>query len=334
MGRPVNYGDIFVIGGIVVAIIGVLKFIAAAFHESKIWGVAVVISNFAQFIPPPFGLLFGLTEILFFFLHFRVALPGCLVQLLGGFLIGIGIVLVPKSDLGLYFASRFGDKTPPEAPLRSPSSTTTSTSDPPSIQIGDKVISGSPQPSPSTPRPYTVASGESKKAAKAAALIDAAKKGDESQVFRLLLDGVDANVTDESGWTPLMHAAANGHSEAAQRLLDKSATPDVKDSNGWTALHLAAYSGSRPIVEAVVAKGVKVNAKTSKSTTALICAAGQGHGVVVKWLIESGAEVDAQDSDGKTAMAYATQKNHTVVMDLLKKSGAKDVPPPAPPPAK
>ena len=71
------------------------------------------------------------------------------------------------------------------------------------------------------------------------ALLDAASEGNVKAVKQHLADGVDVNVKDKVGWTPLHEAVGQGHKEIAELLIAKGADVNAKDEDGDTPLDLA-----------------------------------------------------------------------------------------------
>jgi hypothetical protein len=66
-------------------------------------------------------------------------------------------------------------------------------------------------------------------------LISAAMTNDNDGVVRMLRDGADPNIVDESGRTPLMWAAIHNNEATLRALLRAGADPSVQDMEGHTA---------------------------------------------------------------------------------------------------
>ena len=88
---------------------------------------------------------------------------------------------------------------------------------------------------------------------------DAANEGNIEGVKQHLAAGMDVDVKDESGETPL-HFADN--KEIADLLITSGADVNDADDGGATPLHKAAFQGYTEIAELLIANGADVNAKT------------------------------------------------------------------------
>ena len=117
---------------------------------------------------------------------------------------------------------------------------------------------------------------EDKKQKPNAALIAAAKAGDEEAVRRCLRDGADPNAADGDGQTALIHATMKNQVGCMEALAE--AGPD---------LDKAGVGGVTPLIQTVY----------------------DGHTAAVEWLLGRGADWRLADYDGKTALDLAKMFN-------------------------
>ena len=129
--------------------------------------------------------------------------------------------------------------------------------------------------------------------------------------------GVDLEVKDEKGWTPLMIAAANGNEELTLLLIQCGAQLTARDINGYTPLHWAAFNGMSNAVESLISKGVDVNSQSKFGWTPLMQACTRGHLSVCSILAASGANINLSNSEGSTALSIATSKGLQEIVQLL-----------------
>ena len=120
---------------------------------------------------------------------------------------------------------------------------------------------------------------------------DSAKAGDFEGIKQHIDAGVNVDLKDEIGFTPLHYVASIGQKEIAEYLIEKGADVNAKDKDGATPLHYAAPS--------------------TKSTT------------VVQLLLEKGADVNAKNKDGATPLDKLAQNWMTPTGDILRKHGGK-----------
>lgn len=146
-------------------------------------------------------------------------------------------------------------------------------------------------------------------------------EGNISNILRsLAVRGVDINLPDEQGMTPLHLACRDGLTETVKLLLT---VPNIKvnaiSNNGWTPLHIAAREGFADIVDALLTiPSLNPNAVNSDGWTALHWAAWHGHIEVVTVLLTSiGLEVNQADKLGTTALHWAARNGHPDVITIL-----------------
>ena len=74
------------------------------------------------------------------------------------------------------------------------------------------------------------------------ALHQAAGRGHELIVKKLLGKGAQCDIQNRSGYTPLRHACQEGYQDIVDMLLNNGASPEVPDFNGFYPIHTAAQN--------------------------------------------------------------------------------------------
>jgi len=120
-------------------------------------------------------------------------------------------------------------------------------------------------------------------------LHQATVSGNIERVKELLSKGVDINLKNRQGWTPLHAAVWNQKQDIAKLLIEKGADVNVKDKSSRTALQFAADTGQKEIVELLIAKKAEVNTMNARGENALSLATKKGHKEVAAYLTEHGA---------------------------------------------
>lgn len=145
----------------------------------------------------------------------------------------------------------------------------------------------------------------------------AAEKSNERAISLFVEAGVDVNLRNHFGWTPLMVSTFMGSESAAALLITHGANVSVADNRGYTPLHWAAQRGYVKVAELLLQKGAYPNVKSRKGLTPLIQAAALGRTEIVRVLLAKGASANAPDNEGWTPLHKAVANNHVEIVRML-----------------
>ena len=144
-----------------------------------------------------------------------------------------------------------------------------------------------------------------------------ALQGESLKVAKVLLDakGIQVDIRNHAGETPLMMAALKAEVDAANALIAHGA---AVQKDGWTPLHYAATGGSAAIVKLLVSKGATIEARSPNGTTPLMMAARYGNEEAVDTLLAAGADRTARNDLGMDASAFAASAGREKLAARLK----------------
>ena len=149
-------------------------------------------------------------------------------------------------------------------------------------------------------------------------LVEAAKRGDEATVGRLLKRDADANATAPDGATAIHWAAHLDEREMAELLVRAGADVNVTNRYGVTPLKLACTNGNAAIVQLLLEAGADLNAATSAGETPLMIAARTGKPHAIRVLLAGGADPNGRESRrGQTALMWASADGHVEAVKVL-----------------
>ena len=144
-----------------------------------------------------------------------------------------------------------------------------------------------------------------------------------SHCLHLLLEtGVDVNIRDISGSTPLIRAAQNRDVDCMETLLTAGVDVNRSNERGETALMYSIKEKNIDCLKLLLEEGADVNVQDSIGSTGLIYSAQYGYAKCVKMLLKSGTFVNTANLDGTTALIAAVKQNNGKCTSLLVKAGA------------
>lgn len=175
------------------------------------------------------------------------------------------------------------------------------------------------------------------RAARVNEILWAAGKGDLGAIERLVIQGVDLNVTDYDGRTALHIAVAEGRGKAVAFLIEHGADLGAQDARGATPLDEAESQGQGDVIALLEARDAP-RAKAlppalrrardggqgseSPQVVELIWAASEGDLDAVISLVARGVDVAGADYDERTALHLAVAHGHEALARYLLCHGA------------
>jgi ankyrin repeat protein len=145
-------------------------------------------------------------------------------------------------------------------------------------------------------------------------LFDAARMGRQEMIPALLQAGVDIEVTDAKGYTPLVIASYNGQADATAVLLAAGAKVDgAADARGNTVLMGVCFKGYAEIAQVLIDAGADVNRRNGVGQTALMMAALVGMTAIIDLLLEHGADPAIVDAAGNGVHSLALSQGNAAL---------------------
>lgn len=137
-------------------------------------------------------------------------------------------------------------------------------------------------------------------------------------VIEVLLEskGMDVDLSNKQGETPLMIASINGDLPLVKTLVSKNRAQ--LDHIGWTPLHYACSKGHLEVAQYLIANGAIVDAISLGGTTPLMMAVQSGNEYLVKFLLDKGANLQLRNGLGYSAIDIADIYNQPTMSEGLK----------------
>ena len=141
-------------------------------------------------------------------------------------------------------------------------------------------------------------------------------------IVAMLKGGVNPNVKNDKGNTPLIIAASLGDVDAVQNLLAYRSDVNAANNDGNTALIYAArYNRPRIVYELMrsysMVAPVDVDQQNKQGQTALFWGASRGYEEVVQRLLAANAKRDLKTATGQTALDAAKKNGRTNIVKLF-----------------
>lgn len=152
-------------------------------------------------------------------------------------------------------------------------------------------------------------------------LLAVAATGNSSLLQELLKTGMDPNVGDSKGRTPLHIAAARGFEDCVLVLLKHGCNVNIEDLDGNTPLWLSIITKHHKIFNLLYQYACISN--TNIGGNILCLAAKRNDPTAMKDLLEQGLNIDAVNDEGLTALQVSMSEDHDDMVRFLIMNGAE-----------
>jgi ankyrin repeat protein len=148
----------------------------------------------------------------------------------------------------------------------------------------------------------------------------AATRGSPAMLDYLAEAGVDLNLKDGEGYTPVMRALEQGRVDNALKLRDLGASLEGVTDDGYTVRVLAEVAGLDDFGPEPPGQDIRLSPEAANDI--LLKAAELGDTQSVRLALESGADVSAKASNGWTPVMVAALAGRADIVALLAERGA------------
>ena len=149
-------------------------------------------------------------------------------------------------------------------------------------------------------------------------IIQAVAEDDIIKVKTQLNAGIDPNIKDIEGWTPLMWAVQDNNIAISNLLIDAGADLNLQDLYEESALIKAISQNYVETTRLLIEAGANPNLSDSYGWTPLMAASTSGNIDLVRILLGAGADSNSKDEDNFTAFLHAKKLGYKEIADLIK----------------
>ena len=163
-------------------------------------------------------------------------------------------------------------------------------------------------------------------------LFDLVTYNDFETLKMIINYGVNLNIKDKRGSTPLMYMVEEGLKikdkkereffiERLVYFLKYRVSVDIQDVDGRTVLHKAVIANDLTVVEKLLTKKADLTITDIHGRTALHHTQWHGNYKIARWLVAAGADMNQLDNSGFTLLNYAAIFGHARLVIALIASG-------------
>lgn len=154
--------------------------------------------------------------------------------------------------------------------------------------------------------------------------INAVIENNLRKISNFIKRGINVNVTNEDGKTPLILAVEHNHDQAFKQLINAGADVNLKDNYGKTALMYAIKENLNNLIKILIDKGALLDIQDNEGRTALMLLGRKKNASIdiAELFINNGADLNLVDEDGYDALLYAAGGDNIDLVQYFLNIGA------------
>jgi ankyrin repeat protein len=142
-------------------------------------------------------------------------------------------------------------------------------------------------------------------------------ENDTTELSKLILEGVNVNISFSDRKNALMYACENSNMNVVRKLISSGINIDAVDFRGDNALFYATKNGNISIAKCLIENKIDINCENKHNETPLIIAVKNDNFDLIKFLTKNGSEINISDIYGRTALEWSVVLGHSSIMELL-----------------
>lgn len=148
----------------------------------------------------------------------------------------------------------------------------------------------------------------------------------QKEWLKILIDtGIDVNVADDLGNTPLHYAAKLGEIDMVVQLLREKININAKNKKGQTPLHFAIKKSDKQseLIQVLIDNGANIDSvdQLDRTVAHYSCITGNMSSLMV--LVKNHVNLNAVDKEGHTPLSYAKMIKNEEMIDFIKSNNKK-----------
>lgn len=149
-------------------------------------------------------------------------------------------------------------------------------------------------------------------------IFEAIEAGDSQSIAEMLTNGIDPNVEDAMGETPLLRAVEQRRGKIVETLLEAGANVDSVDRERNTPLMVSIRNGDSAISKRLLSARADVNHQNIEGESPLILVAAHGDNRTLLYLLQAGADLGLENAIEENALEVATRNGNTLSAEILR----------------